>query len=58
MYPLPDEVYERLALQVYTPILLKENVILALPPLFGKDHAVRCMWERRADRSLTDYASG
>lgn len=51
MYPLPDEVYERLALQVYTPILLKENVILALPPLFGKDHAVRFMWERRADRS-------
>lgn len=49
-YPLPDSVYERLALQTYTPILLHENVILALPPLYGKDHAIRYMWERTMDR--------
>lgn len=50
-YPLPDEVYEDLANKMYTPILLGENVVVALPPLFGKDHAVRYMWERHWDRS-------
>lgn len=49
-YPLPDSVYERLAIQTYTPVLLDENVILALPPLYGKDHAIRYMWERTTDR--------
>lgn len=49
-YPLPDNVYERLAIQVYTPVLLDENVIIAFPPLYGKDHTIRYMWERTADR--------
>lgn len=50
-YPLPESVYESIALRIYTPILMNENVVLALPPLYGKDHLVRYLWERNIDRT-------
>lgn len=49
-YPFPDTFYRSIADWIYPPTILRENVVLLLPPYFGKDHLIHYLRERHADR--------
>ena len=50
-YPLPETTYSDLAFKIYSPLLIHENVVLLCPPLYGKDHNIRYLWQRSEDRT-------
>ncbi|MBI3956156.1 helix-turn-helix domain-containing protein [Candidatus Gottesmanbacteria bacterium] len=47
-YPLPERFYEKLAERLYEPLTLSENAVILCPPLWGRDHNIRILWERAA----------
>lgn len=50
IYPFTEQDFRRLSDILYLPLKYKENVVLMCPPLFGRDHRVKQLWERKQDR--------
>lgn len=49
-YPFTEQNYLHLADIIYSPIKYSENVVLMCPPLYGRDHRIMQLWERKQDR--------
>lgn len=51
VYPFTENYYKQLADIAYSPLKYRENSVLLCPPLWGREHRVNQMWERKEDRN-------
>lgn len=49
-YPFSEKDFLHLSDILYLPLKYKENSVLICPPLYGKDHRIMQLWERKYDR--------